>query len=175
MKTKRNLTVEEQQERNAKWIMAVFFIVFFALAYVTRAQVQRTTDVLPEGKFVCKTPDYPLMFQKLNDQDTLFLAIIADSIGHGNVYSIMLYSYWSGKMPAPDKGIKVYYRDGTFDEFEPIQIDKANKFVRYNIIGTSFEKMRDKEAIAITFKEVLYCESCMPKRYFMDFLAMYDK
>jgi len=166
-------------EKRNHTLMVIFAIIFFVLAYAMQAQskmkVITITDINNGQPYACKMPNYPLQFSGLNDyKDTLSLWAIADSVNE-YVYSIMLYTEYTNGFTVPDKHVKIWYIDGSMDEFYPCYINKENRTIKYNIKGHSLSNLFHKEMLAIEMSPALYCESLREKRYFMDFFALYDK
>ncbi|CAK0764791.1 hypothetical protein CCP3SC1AL1_350020 [Gammaproteobacteria bacterium] len=165
--------MEAKNEKRNQRLFALLCIIVLSIMFA-QGQVQRLDDYDNGKLYVCKVPKNPLSFNFSNTKDTLYLTIIADSI-QKDVYSIMLYTYYTEKMAVPDKGLKIWFPDGSFESFEAYEVNKKERYIKYNIVGNSFEKMHKKEIEAIEFKEVALCESIGKKRYFIDFLNSYDK
>lgn len=167
----------KQEEKRNKVLMLVFATVFFLIAFITQGQVKlhRFSDVTDGKRYSAKVTVKPLEFQLLNDyKDTVSLWIIADSLSHP-AYSIMLYSEYTEGFPAPNKGIKLWYMDGTTDEFVVFEEYKNIRGIKYNIVGNSLSNLFHKEVLAIDFKTALYCEGIKEKKYFINFSKVYNK
>lgn len=173
---KPKVMLDQRKEKRNKVLMLIFCAAFFLIVFATQGQtVQRFNDIVDGKHYVAKIPSHPLEFNLLNDyKDTLSLWVVADSIGN-NVYLIRLLSKYTKGLRPPENFIKVWYKDGSLDEFKPFAFNKTDRTVNYNIVGNSLSNMFHKEILAIDFSPTMYCEWIGEKKYFIDFFAKYDK
>lgn len=164
---------EKRRQKIAAFICAIILILIFTTQGQTM-KINTCVDFGHDGKFACKAPSYPMTFNISATNDTLFCMIIADSI-RKDIYSVMLYTYFTKGFTPPDRGIKVWYDDGTFDDFEVYEYDKIGRNIKYNIVNNNLCNLHTKKVQAIDFKGVLLCIDIKTKNYFIDFLNLYDK
>lgn len=164
----------KNKEKRNQWIVAVICAILLILAFKTQGQIQTKMDIDHGKVYVCKTNTKPLSFNFSNTNDTLHLCMIADSISK-DIWSIMLYTYYTEKMAVPDKGMKIWFPDGSYETFKIYEFNKKERFIKYSLVGHSYKKMKEKEIGAIEFNEVALCESVSNPKYFMNFLNSYNK
>lgn len=163
-----------EDNKRATIFTIVMIILFTIICFVMApAQITRGTDIIDGKEVVCKTPSSYFTLVPLNTTDSVFVTVLADSIGN-DVYAISLYCFFPYNKKAPE-AINLWYPDKTKDEFKLDEGSIKGSSARYNIVGHSLENIFRKRFIAFEVKGLVYYENYQGEEYFTNFFASYNK
>lgn len=168
-----------KNEKRNNLLMILFAVAFLVIAFKVTGQTLDVSrhpgyDYNVKKQTTSISPTNPLIFgAPVNENDTIFLSIKADSLG-SNIYSICLFVNYPKevKLEFPYPTLRIDFDNGYTSFFNPIRVfNKINK-IEYQVTPESLINLTENKYNHVVFGDIAQSYIKSDESFFIDFLQV---